>query len=150
MSKPVSTDPAASKPAANGPGATSLGASTGDVDFAEYGKAFLKSHCKSAQPAECSLAEVRNQSYVHGVIGAFDIAYPAAFLSDKDKADDLRAITNSLLDLHSHWIDWLSKGEPAAAAAKASVMLGPSLPAGSVRLRGMALGICASAACALS
>jgi hypothetical protein len=117
---------AASASAASAPGASTgasaPGASSGDIDFAEYGKAFLKSHCKSAMAAECSLSEVREQSYVHGVIGAFDIAYPAAFLNEKDKAEDLRTITTGLLDLQSHWIDWLSKGEPTAAAAKADIV----------------------------
>jgi hypothetical protein len=93
----------------------------GDVPFAEHGKAYLKSHCKGAGAADCPFGKVREQSYVHGVLGAFDIAYPMAFLSEKDKAEELQKISTGLLDLQTHWIDWLSKADAGAATAKADI-----------------------------
>jgi hypothetical protein len=100
--------------------ASSRSASNGDVAFADYGKKFVKAHCKG-EGAECPFATVREQSYVHGVLGAFDFAYPAAFLSEKDKQEELRTIANGLLDLQTRWIDWLTKSEPAAATAKTDI-----------------------------
>lgn len=97
------------------------GGKSGDVAFAEYGKQFTKTHCKGVAAGECTLEVVRDRNYVHGLIGAFDIAYPASFLSEKGKPEDLRAITTSLLELQLHWIEWLAKGAPTAEAARADI-----------------------------
>jgi hypothetical protein len=103
--------------------ASNPGSARGDtnINFADYGKSYLKAHCKETTASACSLDAVRNHSYVHGVFGLFDVAYPIAFLGEKDKADDLHAILTSLLDLQSHWIDWLAKGDAKVNAAKADI-----------------------------
>ena len=103
--------------------ASGAGSGHGDtnINFADYGKAYLKTHCKEAAASACTLDAVRNHSYVHGVFGLFDIAYPVAFLGEKDKVDDLHAIVVSLLDLQMHWIEWLSKGDATVNAAKADI-----------------------------
>jgi hypothetical protein len=102
-------------------GRSNVAGGGGDVPFADYGKAYLKTHCKGASASDCPFGKVREQSYAHGVFGAFDIAYPIAFLTEKDHAEDLQKITTSLLDLQIHWIDWLAKSDAGATTAKADI-----------------------------
>lgn len=92
-----------------------------DVPFAELGKGFLKARFKSEAAGDCPMQKLREQHCAHGLIGIFDIAYPAWQLSEKQHVEDLRALCNALLSVQGHWIDWLAKGDDAAAPAKADV-----------------------------
>jgi hypothetical protein len=92
--------------------------------FAEFGKKFLKARFKTENVADVPAATLVDKFCVHGAFGAFEIAYPTWAVTDKAHAEELRAITMALLQVQQRWIDWLSKGKPAAelatsAAAKA-------------------------------
>jgi hypothetical protein len=88
------------------------------IPFETFGKRFQQAHCKaSAGDAPCPVAEIRSQHYVHGLLGAFDAAYPAATLAEKDRVEEFRSIARGLLEAQSRWIDWLAKDDTTAAKA---------------------------------
>jgi hypothetical protein len=94
---------------------------TGDVPFADFGHSFLQSHGKAAQAGDLPVEKIRSDWCVHAVLGGFDIAYPVAPLSDKPRIEELRAICTSLLEMQSHWIDWLTDDPGKVAGAKADI-----------------------------
>ena len=90
-------------------------------DFAAFGQTLLKEKLKVASVADLPANKLLEQHCVHGTLGLFDVAYPVWALADKSGAENLRRVTLALVDTEARWIDWLGKGEPAAAAPKADV-----------------------------
>jgi hypothetical protein len=101
------------------------------VPFADFGRAFVERHCAKPASSPCPIDEVRASHFAHGAFGVVDVAYPAAALEDKQRAEDLRAIVAGLVEMQSRWIDRVAAApaegakaaapSPAAAAAKADL-----------------------------
>jgi len=89
-------------------------------DFASLGQELLKNRLKVASAADVPSAKLLEQHCARLQLGVFDIAYPAWSLSEKPALENLRSLSNGLLDTEARWIDWLGQGE-AATAAKADV-----------------------------
>ena len=89
------------------------------IPFADFGKAFLKTHFKTEVATDMPVDKVREQHCAHVALGIFDISYPAWGLGEKQRVDDLRALATALVQVQIHWIDWLAKGDKAADAPKA-------------------------------
>src|SRR5437016_114105 len=89
------------------------------IPFADFGKAFLKTHFKTEVATDMPVEKVREQHCAHVTLGIFDISYPAWGLGEKQRVDDLRALATALVQVQIHWIDWLAKGDKAADAPKA-------------------------------
>ena len=92
------------------------------IPFEALGKAFLDAHCKPSATGPCAFDSIRTEHYVHGVLGLFDCAYPAAALEEKPRVDELRAILDGLLALQSKWIGWLAQGDVSAAQADVALL----------------------------
>lgn len=96
-------------------------AATETPDFTAFGQALLKEKLHVAKAEELPSDKLLEKHCVRVSIGLFDIAYPIWGLAQKGAAEDLRSLTTALLDTESNWIDWLAKGDAAAAAPKADV-----------------------------
>jgi len=82
-------------------------ASAQGIAFEELGRAFLKLHCgRKAQAGSCALEEVVAREYVRVRLGAFEVALPAASLTDRKLAEDFRSIAIGLLDLQGRFARW--------------------------------------------
>jgi hypothetical protein len=90
------------------------------VPFADFGKTYLQTHGASA-PADLPLDKLLHDHFVRVTIGLFDIAYPAAFLSEKKHAEEFAVVCKGLLDLQQRWISWLSGGDAATAPLAAEI-----------------------------
>lgn len=90
-------------------------------DFSAFGATFLKERVHAASAAELPAAQLLEKHCVRVSLGLFDLSYPVWSLAQKGGFEDLRALSNAYLDTQDRWIDWLGKGEPAAAAPKADI-----------------------------
>lgn len=90
-------------------------------DFAAFGQSLLKEHLHAASAADVPFDKLIEKHCVRVQLGLFDIAYPAWALPQKGAFEDLRALSNALLDAEARWVDWLAKGEPAAAQPQADI-----------------------------
>jgi hypothetical protein len=90
-------------------------------DFAAFGKSLLKDKLHVASAADLPSAALLEKHCVRAQLGLFDIAWPDWALAQKGAFEDLRALANALLDTQAHWVDWLAKGEPAAAQPLAEI-----------------------------
>lgn len=91
------------------------------VPFAEFGKAYLESHGEVARPEDLPMEKLRELWCVHLALGAFDIAYPTAFLSEKENAEDLKLLCTKLLETQAHWIEWLAEDPSKVESARADI-----------------------------
>ncbi len=80
-----------------------------DIPFADFGKSFLQIH-GAESAADLPLDALAKKHCVHIGIGLFDVAYPAAFLVDKKRADEFTQVCKGLLDLQQRWIGWVAGG----------------------------------------
>lgn len=97
-----------------------VGFAKGDeIDFTAIGKEFLKSRFKATDVAAVPLETIRTRGCVHGAFGYFDVSFPAWQLVDKDRVEQFRQAATALVQLQSHWMDWVAKGKPGLAAPKA-------------------------------
>src|SRR6185436_5767812 len=63
------------------------------VAFDKFGQEFVAAHCpKGATAKNCGVDAILDRDFARLQLGAFDIAYPAAFLEDKVKAEDFKAV----------------------------------------------------------
>jgi hypothetical protein len=91
-----------------------LGLNEDPIPYEEFGKGFLKEHGNPKEASELPWEKLRTDWCVHARLGAFDVAYPIAFLNEKPRVDDLKALCTSLLELEAKWAEWLAT-EPAKA-----------------------------------
>jgi hypothetical protein len=92
-----------------------------EVPFAEFGKGFLKAHGNPAQASDLPIEKFREDWCVHAVLGGVDVAYPIAFLSDKQEVEDLKTVVVSLLEMQSKWIDLLAPDPAKVQGAHADI-----------------------------
>lgn len=90
-------------------------------DFAAFGKALVKDRLHAAAPSDVPGEKFREQFCVHVPLGMLDLAYPAWAFADKQGFENLQALSTAALELEARWIDWIGKGEAAAAPLKADV-----------------------------
>jgi len=70
------------------------------------GREFVAEHCpEGIKPQACAFEAVLAESYAHARLGAFEVGYPARFLSEKKKAADLQEIAGALLGLQRRWVE---------------------------------------------
>ena len=92
-----------------------------DPDFAALGKAYLEAHGKAADATALPIEKIRSDWCVHLGLGAFDPAFPYAFLSEKKHFEQLRALSNSLLEMQKHWVAWTATDPKTIEAANADI-----------------------------
>ena len=86
------------------------------IAFEELGREFLAQHCgRKSTPGSCTLDEVLARDYVSVRLGAFDVRYPAGFLTDRKRAEELPTVALGLLDLQRHFAGWQSLPPEAVA-----------------------------------
>jgi hypothetical protein len=90
-------------------------------DFSALGQAFLKERLHAAKVEDVPANKLLQEHCVRLSIGLFDISYPVWDLAQKGAAEDLRALTNALLETEEIWVDWLAKGDAAATQVKADI-----------------------------
>jgi hypothetical protein len=92
-----------------------------EVPFADFGKTYLKEHGNVAQASDLPFDKLRDVYCVHAGLGAFDVAYPIAFLSEKQDVDDLKTVLVALLELQARWIDMLVTDPAKTQPVKADI-----------------------------
>jgi hypothetical protein len=85
-----------------------------DPNYEELGKGFLKDHGNAKTASELPWDKLRSDWCVHVRLGAVDVAHPIAYLNEKPRVDDLKAICTALLEMQAKWADWLAT-DPAKA-----------------------------------
>jgi hypothetical protein len=88
----------------------------GEIPFRELGAAFVASHCpKDATALSCPLENVIAESFAVVRLGAFELAFPLAFLGDQRRLE-VQQLSSAALDLQDRWVERFGR-EPATLEA---------------------------------
>jgi hypothetical protein len=98
------------------------GGGASKVAYDKFGQSFLEAHCpKGSTAKDCSVDSMLERDYALFKIGALDVAYPIAFLEDKSKAEDFKAVATGLVDMQGKWIQWLASDPKVASDSAADI-----------------------------
>jgi hypothetical protein len=87
------------------------------------GRAFVAEHCPDGvEPRACEFDAVLAETYAHARLGAFEVWYPARFLSEKKKAEDLHEIAGALLGLQRRWVEVMGADREGAPGVLADLV----------------------------
>jgi hypothetical protein len=64
---------------------------------------------------------VLDRGFCSGQLGVFDVRYTRSFLSEEERAEELRGVCLALLDLQAAWIERFANGLPEAKTAAADL-----------------------------
>ncbi len=75
------------------------------IPFEDLDKDFRTTYCGQGQT--CTLEQVLQREFARLRLGAFEVAYPAALLEDRERAQELIQVAGDLLALQGRLSEWL-------------------------------------------